>query len=281
MNELKLSVGISSCVIFSDNLDKHNGVSKLDDESIALTFTSPPYWNYVDYAGKGVGCEECYENYLESLLNLLTIIEKKTIPGGRVVINASNMKSRKSIEGRSFIYPIVNDIISLAKKIGLTFFDEIIWVKGEANAGALNGRFLFGSYPYPPTPKILDSTFENIMIFTKQGSRKVDRKIKEQSQLTKEEWRKFTKGVWKISPDKDPNHPATFPMEIAERIIKMYSFIDDTVLDPFAGSGTTIIAADNLKRKGIGFEIAQDYKDSIQYKEEKWTGRLSSQTMTG
>ncbi len=263
-------------LLFTDNMDKEIGVPMLDNKSIALTFTSPPYWNFVDYASsQGVGYEESYADYLRSLSKLFKEIEKKTIPGGRMVINASNMKSRKSIEGVSFVYPIVADIISKAQKAGFTFFDEIIWVKGGANAGALKGRVLFGSYPYPPTPKILDSTFENILIFTKPGKReKVSREVKDRSQLTKDEWRAFTKGIWEIPPDKDPHHPATFPMEIAERIVRMYSFADDLVLDPFAGSGTTLIAAEKNNRFSIGFEISREYKQAVKHKEDKWLRQL-------
>ena len=151
-----MTVGNSSHVIFSDNLDRYSGVPLLKSESVALTFTSPPYWNFVDYAGsEGVGYEDSYKEYLNSLLKLFRTIAKKTMPGGRMVVNASNMKSRRSIEGESFVYPIVPDIIGLAKRAGFTFFDEIIWVKGGANAGALKGRVLFGSYPYPPTPQNL------------------------------------------------------------------------------------------------------------------------------
>lgn len=274
-NEVR--VGMHSYLVFSDNLDKNFGVPTLEDESVALTFTSPPYWNFVDYAGsKGVGYEQSYEGYLDSLSKLFRVVMSKTIPGGRLVVNASNMKSRMSVEGESFVYPIVPDIIDRARRVGFTFFDEIIWVKGGANAGALNGRVLFGSYPYPPTPKILDSTFENIVVFTKRGKReKVCKEVKGRSQLTKDEWRMFTKGIWEIPPDRDPDHPATFPMEIAERVVRMYSFADDLVIDPFAGSGTTLIAAERHNRLGIGFEISRVYEEAVRNKEEKWLRQLS------
>ena len=274
-NEVR--VGNHSCLVFSDNLNKDFGVPALENESVALTFTSPPYWNFVDYAGKeGVGYESSYKEYLNSLLKLFRIIAKKTMPGGRMIVNASNMKSRRSVEGESFVYPIVPDIIERARRAGFTFFDEIIWVKGGANAGALNGRVLFGSYPYPPTPKILDSTFENIVVFTKPGKReKVCKEVKDRSQLTKDEWRRFTKGVWEIPPDRNPDHPATFPMEVAERVVRMYSFADDVVLDPFAGSGTTLIAAEKYDRRGIGFEIARDYEQAMRNKEAEYLKQLT------
>ena len=278
----EIQVGSRARLIFTDNLDTDLGVPALDPESVALTFTSPPYWNFVDYAGsEGVGYEDSYEGYLDSLSKLFQAVMCKTIPGGRMVVNASNMKSRKAVEGTSFVYPIVPDIIARAQEAGFTFFDEIIWVKGGANAGALNGRPLFGSYPYPPTPKILDSTFENIIVFTKPGKReKVCKEIKGRSQLTKDEWRTFTRGVWEIPPDRDPDHPATFPMEIAERIVRMYSFADDVVLDPFAGSGTTLIAAERHNRIGVGFEISRAYEEAIKNKEIKWLRQLRLPGMT-
>ena len=271
-----MTIGNGSCVIFSDNLDRYSGVSVLKNESVALTFTSPPYWNFIDYAGsEGVGYESSYKDYLNALLKLFRAIEKKTIPGGRMVVNASNMKSRRAVEGESFVYPIVPDIIGLAQRAGFTFFDEIIWVKGGANAGSLNGKPLFGSYPYPPTPKILDSVFENIVVFTKPGSRKkVCKAVKNRSQLTIDEWRVFTKGIWEIPPDRNSDHPATFPMEVAERVIRLYSFTGDVVLDPFAGSGTTLIAADKYDRRGIGFEIARDYEQVIKNKEAECLQQL-------
>ena len=272
----EIQVGKCSRLVFADNLDKDIGVPALPDESIALTFTSPPYWNFVDYAGgEGVGYEDSYEGYLNSLERLFRVIETKTMPGGRMVVNASNMKSRKAVEGKSFVYPIVPDIIMRAQIAGFTFFDEIIWVKGAANAGALNGRPLFGSYPYPPTPKILDSIFENIVVFIKPGKRsRVSAQIKERSRLTQKEWMEYTKGVWELRPDRDPDHPATFPMEIAERIIRLYSFPEDLVLDPFSGSGTTIVAADKHGRRGVGFEISPTYKDTVRGKEAKWLYRI-------
>lgn len=273
-----IAVGDRSCVIFSDNLDKISGVPVLGNESVALTFTSPPYWNFVDYArSDGVGSESTYNDYLNTLSKLFRAVARKTIPGGRLVVNASNMKSRRAVEGDAFVYPIVPDVIDRARRAGFTFFDEIIWVKGGANAGALGGRVLFGSYPYPPTPKILDSTFENIVVFTKPGKRrpKVSQAVKDRSELTKNEWRTFTKGIWEIPPDRDAEHPATFPMEIAERIVRMYSFTDDVVLDPFAGSGTTLIAAEKHGRRGIGFEIAPDYQQAIQNKEAKCLHQLT------
>lgn len=265
-----------SRMVFCDNLDTEYGVPALADESVALTFTSPPYYNYIRYHGKGVGTEESYHDYLVSIGTVIELLQRKTMPGGRLVINVTNMHSRQDVEqGESFVYPIVGDVICIAKMARFIFFDEIIWIKGDANAGALGGSFLFGSYPYPPTPKILNTIFEHILVFKKAGKREVDKAIKEQSKIERLEWRKWTKGIWEIPHDRDSGHPASFPFAVAERIVRLYSFVEDVVLDPFAGSGTTVVAAEKNQRKGIGFEIAEQYKQAVLDKAAKWVDQLS------
>ena len=142
-------------------------------------------------------------------------------------------------------------------------FDEIIWDKINPISFALKGGVLFGSYPYPPTPKIAHVKKEHIFVFTKDGSRKVSKDIKEKSKLSLEEWREFTKAIWRIQSTSSKKHPATFPIELAERIVRLYSFVGDTVLDPFAGVGTTIDAAEKWGRHGIGYEISESYGDGL------------------
>ena len=265
-----VAVGKHSRVVFTDNLDPDNGLPMLRDDSIGLTFTSPPYWTFAEYGGTGVGYEESYDEYITSLQQVFVTVWQKTIPGGRVVVNISNMKSKLQKESTARIYPIVADIVHAMVAIGFTFFDEIVWVKRETTTGPMNGAPLWGSYPYPPTPKILDSTFENILVFTKPGHRSVDLGVKEQSRLTMEEWREYTKGVWRIESGATLDHPATFPMELADRIVRMYSFVNDIVLDPFAGSGTAIISAERNARAGLGFEVARQYGKAIRNKSNQW-----------
>ena len=234
-------------------------------ESIHLAFYSPPYWNYIDYdGGKGIGNkEDTYKEYLDSLGRVNACLFDKIIRGGRVVVNISNMKSRKSIEGISYLmYPITHHLCSIMSEIGFIFYDEIVWDKIRLRTP--DSKFLFGSYPYPPTPRIMNSNFENILIFSKDGKRPtVDKAIKEKSKLTKEEWKAFTQGIWRINAARNKNHPAVFPFEVAERIIRLYSFFGDTVIDPFAGVGTTLQAAEKWGRKGIGYEISEIYRENL------------------
>lgn len=237
-------------------------------EEVHLVVTSPPYFNYIDY-GTQQGLENInnYHEYIEELKKVFQKIYNFITSGGTICINITNMKSRRKREGQSFLYPIVADVIKFMIDIGFVFFDEIIWVKGYGNNGALKGKPLFGSYPYPPTPKILDSIFENILIFKKTGKRTVSKEIKELSKISKDEWILYTRGIWYIEPDKKSKHPASFPLEIPMRLIKLYSFYGDTVYDPFVGSGTTLIAAAMLNRRGIGLDVNPKYKSEF---EKRW-----------
>ena len=269
---LEVPVGTRSKVVLVDNMDQARGLVSLEDESVALTFTSPPYWTFAEYGGEGVSYESSYPSYIKALQQVFSVVWDKTLPGGRTVVNISNMKSRQSVEGAVFVYPIVADVIRVMDRIGFTFYDELIWHKRRTTTKPMNGSPLWGSYPYPPTPKILDSTFENILVFSKPGQRAVDLGVKERSRLSMEDWQEYTKGVWGIESDSDPNHPATFPVEIADRVIRMYSFVGDVVLDPFAGTGTTILSAERNERAGVGYEISPMYKEAIHEK----AGRLGS-----
>lgn len=246
-----------SRVYFSDSRQ----MKELGDATVPLVVTSPPYFNYVDYGHIGIGTEERYETYLDNLRAVFKECYRVLIPDGKVCINITNMKARKDVEGASFMYPIVADVTGFMRDIGYILWDEIIWIKGSANNGALQGKPLFGSYPYPPNPKILDSIFENIIIFKKEGQLKdrVSKNIKEESIVSKEEWMLYTKGIWEINPDRKSDHPASFPFEIPYRLIKIYSFKGEIVLDPFVGSGTTAAIANALGRQGIGYEIYEGY----------------------
>lgn len=260
-----LKIG-DSVVYFKDS----KVMDEVDKESVALVVTSPPYFNYIEYGNIGIGTENKYEEYLESIEIVFKQCYDKLIPDGTFCVNITNMKSRKAVEGESFLYSIVADYTKMLQKIGFKFFDEIVWIKADANNGALKGKPLFGSYPFPPTPKILDSIFENILIFKKEG-RLVDRVTKENkeaSRVSKEDWQTHTKGIWNLLPDRISDHPASFPIELPKRLIRIYSFKGELVLDPFLGTGSTLLAAEMLGRKAVGYEIYEDYKRYILEKKE-------------
>lgn len=249
-------------------------MAEIENESVACVITSPPYFNYKNYETVGeiegtVGhISDSYTKYISDLTDVFAECLEKLIPNGKLCVNIPNMKSRKSIEGVSFLYPIIADVTKSCIELGYYFSDEIIWVKGKANAGALNGKPLFGSYPYPPNFKILDSIQESILIFRKKGNpRKFTKEVKEKSKLSKEQWIQYTQGVWHIPPEhQNKGHCAVFPIEIPKRLIQLYTFVGDTVLDPFLGSGTTLKACGELERNGIGYEISESYKEIINNK---------------
>lgn len=272
-----MRVGENSHIRFCDNMDQENGIPFLEDDTIDLIFTSPPYWNYIDYEGDtGVGKEDVYPEYMDSLMRVFGCAYFKLKPGGRLVVNVSNMHSRLQVEGRAFLYPIAYDIVMRLTQFGWILKDEIIWHKGGGNQGSLGGKMLFGSYPYPPTPKFLSAIFENIFVFERPGDReKVPMHKKETSRLSKKEWIEWTNGIWKFPPEKDDNHPATFPFEMARRVIKLFTFEGETVLDPFSGSGTTIVAAEKYGRRGIGFEISPAYRGAVEAKVAKYIDQLT------
>lgn len=259
-------------VYFKDASD----MSEIEHETVALVMTSPPYFNYIEYGKIGVGIEESYHVYLANLEKIFAECFRVLIPNGKIIINITNMKSRQDVEGKSFVYPIVSDIIRMMDKIGMIFYDELIWVKGGANAGALGGKPLFGSYPYPPNPKMLDSIFENIMIFKKDGKleNRATKEIKEESKVSMKDWMEYTKGVWFIANDRSA-HPASFPIEIPKRLITLYTFKNEIVLDPFVGTGTTVVAAAMLGRKGIGYEIFESYKKLIKERYDQYVSQMN------
>lgn len=128
------------------------------------------------------------------------------------------------------------------------------------------GAIVMGSYPYPPNGMI-EIDYEFILVFKKPGTiEKVPKEIKEISKLTKEEWKEYFTGHWRFGGEKQINHEAMFPEELPKRLIKMYSFVGDTVLDPFVGSGTTVKVALELKRNAIGYEINENFLEIIKEK---------------
>ena len=117
----------TSKIYFEDS----QNMEKVEDSSVALVVTSPPYFNYIEYGNLGIGKEESYQEYLDNLKQVFSECHRTLIPQGKMCINITNMKSRKAVEGKSFLYSLVADVITIMKDIGFTFFDEIIWIKAS------------------------------------------------------------------------------------------------------------------------------------------------------
>lgn len=260
-----------------------NIMSEVEDESITLIVTSPPYWFIKDYSKDGfqtaqrtgkkdgqIGDIVDFQEYLDQLTLVWKECERVLEPNGKLCINVPLMPMLKSQINTHHTRDIVNLNSSIEYEIlhhtNLFLMDVYIWNRTNPTK-----KLMFGSYPYPPN-FYAQNTIEFISVFVKDGlPRRRTPEVKEASKLTQDEWVTLTKQVWDIPiPNKsDPaygKHPAIMPNEIARRLIRLYSFVEDIVLDPFLGSGTTAKVATELGRHWIGYEIDATFKPVIDEK---------------
>lgn len=218
----------------------------IESESIDLIVTSPPY-------NLGVEYEEymdalSYEKYLEFSKKWLTKAYEVLKEDGRICLNIpldKNKGGQKSVAA---------DLTTLAKETGFNYHSTIIWNEGNISRRTAWGSWLSASAPYVIAP------VEVILILYKKQWKKL---LRGKSDITKKEFMEWTNGLWTFSGEskKKVGHPTPFPIELPRRCIKLFSYIGNTVLDPFVGSGTTLIAAALNKRKGIGVDIDKKYCD--------------------
>ena len=235
---------------------------ELENESIHLTVTSPPYVTSDFMKGQ----EFPVADYLKMIEEVFREVYRVTIPDGRLCLNVADVKTKYYYPEDSFLrVPLAHMVLDVCLKLGFRLLETFIWNKGfHRHMGGAAGP-LFGSYPYPHT--IYSNVYwEYIFVLKKPGSRrKVPPHIKRASKISFEEWKEFTRFIWRVESETEwiKEHPSVFPVEIPKRFIKMYSFKGDTVLDPFLGSGTTILAARMLGRNSVGYEINPEYLDLI------------------
>jgi site-specific DNA-methyltransferase (adenine-specific) len=162
------------------------------------------------------------------------------------------------VYGRYKVIPIRADIIRSCEAMGFDYMGAIIWQK-KTTMNTSGGAVVMGSYPYPRNG-IVEIDYEFILLFKKLGTApRVSREVKEASRLSREEWKEYFKGHWYFGGEKQNGHLAMFPEELPRRLVKMFTFMGDTVLDPFLGSGTTVLASHRLGRNSIGYEINRDF----------------------
>lgn len=249
-------------IVFGDSRQ----MTELKDNSVQLAITSPPYWQLKDYGSENqIGYHESYESYINNLNLVWKECYRVLENGCRLCVNIGDQFARSVYYGRYKVIPIRTEIIKFCESIGFDYMGAIIWQK-KTTTNTTGGASLMGSYPYPRNG-ILSIDYEFILLFKKLGKpNKPDREIKAQSAMTKEEWKEYFQGHWNFGGARQDGHIATFPEELPHRLIKMFSFVDDTVLDPFLGSGTTSLAAKNLKRNSVGFEINKEFQPFIEEK---------------
>lgn len=261
-------------------------MSDIKNKTVDLIITSPPYFNIKDYARNGyqdeihsknsanqIGDIKDYRIFIKELQKVWKECERVLKPNGKLIINTPLMPMKKkefTTHYNRHIFDLNADIqtsIIYRKNTEMFLFDTYIWNRTNTSKG-----LMFGSYPYPRN-FYAQNTSEFITVYVKDGIPKngLPSEIKEKSKLSQKEWVEYTKQIWDIPiPNKSDlafgEHSAIMPEEIVKRCVKLFSFIGDTVLDPFTGSGTTLKVAKQLKRNYIGYEIMENYKLIIEKK---------------
>jgi len=241
-------------------------MAELKNNSVHLVITSPPYWQLKDYGSLDqIGFNDSYENYINNLNLVWKECFRVLNDGCRLCINIGDQFARSVYYGRYKIIPIRTEIIKFCETIGFDYMGAIIWQKATT-MNTTGGATIMGSFPYPRNG-IIKLDYEFILIFKKLGvSPFVSKEIKEESKMSKDEWNQYFNGHWNFNGAKQDKHLAMFPEELPKRLIKMFSFVGDNVLDPFLGSGTTTLAAKNLNRNSVGYEINNNYLPTIKEK---------------
>jgi DNA modification methylase len=232
---------------------------RVQDGSVALVVTSPPYFAgkaYEEALGEG-HIPADYDEYLQLLLDVFATCVRKLEPGGRIAVNVANL-------GRKPYRSLSADVTQILMELGLLLRGEVIWRKADG-AG---GNCAWGSFRSPSNPVLRDLT-ERVIIASKgrfdraqtPDQRREGGFPSEPHLLTSDEFMEATLDVWDIPPEsaKRVNHPAPFPVELPERLIKLYTYGNDLVLDPFLGSGSTVVAAARTGRRGAGYDMDPDY----------------------
>ena len=239
----------------------------IDDESVHLIVTSPPYWTLKEYESSSegqMGAIQDYERFLNELDRVWRECARVLVPGGRVCCVVGDVCVPRKKTGRHYVVPLHADIQVRSRRIGLDCLTPILWHKiaNGVNEAKGNGSGFYGK-PYQPGA-IIKNDIEHILFLRKGTSYRSPSQIqKVLSMLTKEEMQSWFRSFWVDikGASTRAGHPAPYPSELAERLIRMFSFAGDTVLDPFVGTGSTTLAAIVAGRNSIGNEIEPAYLD--------------------
>jgi modification methylase len=235
-------------------------MDELPDKSVHLVVTSPPY-----NVGKEYDANMTLFEYRDFLRRVMNEAYRVLVPGGRLCINIANVGRRPYLPLHAFI---IQDLLD----IGFIMRGEVIWDKGSASTSST----AWGSWCSPTNPTLRD-IHEYILIFSKQTLSRPKMPNREAT-ITRDEFLEFTKSIWYIKPEsaRRIGHPAPFPIELPYRLIKLYTFENEVVLDPFMGSGTTALAALQTNRYFIGYEVNLDYIKIAEQRINKYLSNKNS-----
>jgi len=250
-------------------IDNKN-LSRIENDSVHLTVTSPPYVTTEFKRDQ----EFDYDGFLSEFGAVCEELFRVTVPGGRFALNVADIITKYRYEDEDSIsrVPFGLDCFQIAQKAGFRMLERFIWDKGFTRT---MGGPVLGSYPYPLT-LFNNNYFEYIFVLRKPGKRKVKQNVRDKSHISQTDWRKWVQEWWRIESisERVNFHRAVFPIEVPYRLIRMYSYDGDVVLDPYLGTGTTMIAAHLCERSSIGFEISPDCDKMIRKRIEMEIGPL-------
>jgi site-specific DNA-methyltransferase (adenine-specific) len=233
----------------------------IPDRSVHLVVTSPPYWTlkkYRDHPDQ-LGHVEDYEEFLAETNKVWEHCLRVLVPGGRLVCVVGDVCLSRKENGRHLVMPLHADITVACRKMGFDNLNPIIWLKISNAVFEANKTSKFLGKPYEPNA-IIKNDMEFILMQRKPGGyRQPTEEQRRLSRIPKEDFQAWCQQTWTLTGASTREHPAPYPLELASRLVKMFSFVGDTVLDPFAGSGTTLLAAAKLQRNSIGTEIDPSY----------------------
>jgi DNA modification methylase len=235
----------------------------LDPNAIHLVLTSPPYWKLKRYNALSgqMGHIEDYEEFLSNLDKVWKKLFNALVPGGRLICVVGDVcLSRRKNNGEHTCVPLHSSIQDRCRKIGYSNLAPIIWYKIANASYEVEGNTRFLGKPYEPNG-VIKNDIEYILMLRKPGGyRKPTREARLLSVISDPDHKKWFKQIWNdISGASTKNHPAPYPIQLADRLIRMFSFVGDTVVDPFMGTGTTNLAAALVGRNSIGIEIDPHY----------------------
>jgi len=233
----------------------------IEDESVHLVVTSPPYWNLKRYNDNEaqLGHIADYDSFLEELRDVWRECYRVLVPGGRLVCVVGDVCVSRRSYGRHVVFPLHADICVTCRRIGFDNLNPIIWHKISNAKFEANTTSKFLGKPYEPNA-IVKNDIEFILMQRKPGSyRKPTEEQRRRSKIPKKDFNRWFRQFWNLGGASTREHPAPFPLELASRLVRMFSFWGDTVMDPFCGTGTTMLAALKYGRDSIGIEIDPKY----------------------